>query len=469
MAQWESAVITTAGTTLMSQLLSESAGIEFVSLKIGDGTYTSEEKTESSLKQRTSLKSLKNSYGISTISQTSAVATIKAAMNNQTVEEGYYIKELGIFARKDGTEDTPILFCIVLANEADYFPDNESPAVIVQSLSISLNTVGGSVSITQNMSAYALADDLLTKMNNTNPTGTGSFSLNRKANTTVGDNSFAEGCDNVTSGECSHAEGNLTIASGGCSHAEGASNTSSGIYSHAEGCNNTSSGICSHAEGGNTIASSTYSHAEGGDTTASGTYSHAEGGFTTACGESSHSEGYKTIASGECSHVSGQYNVEDLNDTYAEIVGGGTSITRKNIRTLDWNGNAVYAGDVSYTNDNEEVVSLTASMKYSTNETKTGEIWLDNKPIYRRVVSLGNLPNNTDKQVSFEFSHIDTLVSIDGMANESSNHYKLCDYNNGIDFLVITSSSSNAIIVTTSVNRSSFAGFAILEYTKTTD
>lgn len=124
-----------------------------------------------------------------------------------------------------------------------------------------------------------------------NPVGTGSFSMNRKANTTVGN--------------CSHAEGYDTTASGG--------------YSHAEGYNTTASGGHSHAEGYETIASGYYSHAEGESTIASGTYQH----------------------------VQGKYNVEDTKNEFAHIVGGGTSDTeRKNIHTLDWLGNAIFAGDV---------------------------------------------------------------------------------------------------------------------------
>lgn len=110
-----------------------------------------------------------------------------------------------------------------------------------------------------------------------NPVGTGSFSMNRKANTTVGN--------------------------------------------------------CSHAEGYNTTASGLYSHAEGYETIASGYYSHAEG--------------ESTIASGTHQHVQGKCNVEDTKNEFAHIVGGGTSDTdRKNIHTLDWQGNAVFAGDV---------------------------------------------------------------------------------------------------------------------------
>ena len=124
-----------------------------------------------------------------------------------------------------------------------------------------------------------------------NPTGTGSFSLNRKEGTTIGDYSHAEGHSTTASGTGSHAEGDFTTASGGSSHAEGYNTTASGYHSHAEG--------------GGTIASDDYSHAEGASTRASGIYSHAEGFGSSSSGRFSHSEGKCTAATGDWSHAEG--------------------------------------------------------------------------------------------------------------------------------------------------------------------
>lgn len=89
------------------------------------------------------------------------------------------------------------------------------------------------------------------------------------------------------------------------------------------------------------------SHAEGRNTTASGDYSHAEGYDTTASGEDSHAEGYRTKARGTYQHVQGKFNIEDTNNKYSHIVGNGTnSSSRSNAHTLDWDGNAWFAGTV---------------------------------------------------------------------------------------------------------------------------
>ena len=135
------------------------------------------------------------------------------------------------------------------------------------------------------------------------------------------------------------------IATGQSSHAEGVNTTAAAICSHAEGGGTKAMGAFAHAEGGYTEAA-WYSHAEGGWTKATGFYTHAEGYNTTASGDTSHAEGNYTIATSKNQHVQGAFNIEDSSNTYAHIVGNGDSTARSNAHTLDWNGNAWFAGDV---------------------------------------------------------------------------------------------------------------------------
>lgn len=120
-----------------------------------------------------------------------------------------------------------------------------------------------------------------------------------------------------------------------------------GAGSSAVGMYVIASGDCSHAEGDSTQALGNSSHAEGDSTTASAYCSHAEGNCTTASGENSHAEGASTIASSQNQHVQGKYNIEDLNGTYAHIVGNGEDGKNSNAHTLDWQGNAWYSGKLS--------------------------------------------------------------------------------------------------------------------------
>mgnify|MGYP004713727755 CR=1 FL=1 len=167
-----------------------------------------------------------------------------------------------------------------------------------------------------------------------NPVFTGSMSMNRKEGATIGEYSVAIGKTVEASGECSCAEGKNTTASGWSSHAEGEGTKAKGQTSHAEGDNSIAEGISSHAEGSYAVASGITSHAEGEGTKAYGKSSHAEGSFTTA------SSNYQ--------HVQGKYNIEDKSNKYAHIVGNGKSgMERSNAHTLDWKGNAWFAGKLS--------------------------------------------------------------------------------------------------------------------------
>lgn len=187
----------------------------------------------------------------------------------------------------------------------------------------------------------------------------------RSAGSVIGIYSFAEGLRVTASGETSHAEGVATTASGGVSHAEGWETNASGEWSHAEGWATTASGETSHAEGT--------------DTTASGLRSHAEGSGTTAIGSYSHAEGSRTIARGLAQHVSGKFNIEDTNNTYAEIIGNGTSdANRSNARTLDWNGNEVLAGGLTIDGSTDVGSILTALTADSG--------WIDLSPVFYRKV-----------------------------------------------------------------------------------
>lgn len=96
-----------------------------------------------------------------------------------------------------------------------------------------------------------------------NPEFTGSISMGRKTNTTIGISSIATGSQTTASNQYSHAEGRETIASGQQSHAEGYKTTASGTSSHAEGDSTIASGYSAHAEGAYTLADGDYVHASG--------------------------------------------------------------------------------------------------------------------------------------------------------------------------------------------------------------
>ena len=106
-------------------------------------------------------------------------------------------------------------------------------------------------------------------------------------------------------------------------------------------------GYNASAEGHKNLALGYAAHAEGRENYALGDYSHAEGAYSYAYGNISHVEGSGTIASSNYQHVQGKFNVEDNKGVYVHIVGNGESNSnRSNAHTLDWSGNAWFAGNI---------------------------------------------------------------------------------------------------------------------------
>ena len=171
--------------------------------------------------------------------------------------------------------------------------------------------------------------------------------------TASGMRSHAEGQSSTASAQATHAEGYNTQATATAAHSEGYYTEATGKYSHAEGYMSKTQEQYAHAEGYSNTASGEASHAEGYSTWADGNSSHTEGCYTTASGDYSHAEGFYVEAAGRYQHVQGKYNIVDEDssgnplDTYAHIVGNGTANTkRSNAHTIDWDGNAWFAGDI---------------------------------------------------------------------------------------------------------------------------
>ena len=159
----------------------------------------------------------------------------------------------------------------------------------------------------------------------------------RKANTTIGEQSTAEGHDNTASGQFAHAEGSHTVASGNRAHAEGNTSTASGLESHAEGYQTTADGD--------------YSHAEGNHTHASGDSSHAEGDGAQAVGDYSHAGGIGTIASYEAMTAIGKFNTSNTYGMLLEIGNGEDASHRANAFTVNNDGDAVASHNIVAGND----------------------------------------------------------------------------------------------------------------------
>ena len=176
------------------------------------------------------------------------------------------------------------------------------------------------------------------------------------------------------------------------------------------------------AEGRKTTASGNYSHAEGGGTTASGTVSHAEGDNTTASGTTSHAEGWGTTAQGNNQHVQGKFNITDT--TSAHIVGNGSPSKRSNAHTIDWHGNAWFAGDV-YTGstsgtNKDEGSKVLATKEYV--DSKTSANYTYDKVVY--VLPPSEVTTTTGRTAFTQDSEARTFTAIGAITGEDPVTYE---------------------------------------------
>jgi hypothetical protein len=275
--------------------------------------------------------------------------------------------------------------------------------------------------------------------------------------------SHAEGYATHAEGDYSHAEGNFTHAEGKCSHVEGNFMHAGGDYSHAEGVGyikvyaltgdanattytantveNIVVGAVARCAGTNdnfitakVVAIDIDNKAITFDKTlAAVSLNNKSVNFYLAGitrGNYAHIEGNKTIATGRSQHVQGEYNIIDESyvedDTnarsrYAHIVGNGLSHTeRSNAHTLDWSGNAWFAGDIRIGGTSyDDAISLVPKC---TTITLSKNAWSGNSNPWSQVVTVNGVTANSklDLQptaqqiVSLQSSEITLMLQNDG-------------------------------------------------------
>ncbi|MBO7735626.1 MAG: hypothetical protein J6S67_23875 [Methanobrevibacter sp.] len=116
----------------------------------------------------------------------------------------------------------------------------------------------------------------------------------------------------------------------------------------------------------------------------------------------------------------------------------------------------------------EQVSSL---QTYSTTEINTGMKWIDGKPIYRKVVDFGSLPNNTYKDKDTGIRGVDTVINIRGYSSNGNIVLPLPNASSydEREIQVSFTLSSGVLRITTGDDRTGYTNTkVILEYTKAT-
>lgn len=139
MADWGSTIITNAGKVLMARAHTGTP-LTFTRAAFGDGEHLD----GTVLEQMTFLESEKLSMLLSGIEVVEDQARIRMTVDNSQLAEGFYARELGVFAQDPDDEEGEILYAVAFAGQrGDYIPG--PPQIVEQELNIYVVVGQGSV------------------------------------------------------------------------------------------------------------------------------------------------------------------------------------------------------------------------------------------------------------------------------------------------------------------------------------
>lgn len=157
MAEFRQGVLTTKALQLIANAQAGLVNIQFTKFQIGNGDWGAA-PTMAQLQAATALRSQKGEFPITRVEYVNP-ATSKltlVASNQGNTSGGYYVTEVGVFAK--WTDNTEFLYAIYVteANKADYFPAYNSitPSSITYSVPI---TVANATAVTIDTAAAGIA------------------------------------------------------------------------------------------------------------------------------------------------------------------------------------------------------------------------------------------------------------------------------------------------------------------------
>jgi hypothetical protein len=166
-------------------------------------------------------------------------------------------------------------------------------------------------------------------------------------------------------------------------------------------------------------------------------------------------------------------------DVDPEEYSGTTPLSAANLNAMQ---DGIYEdlGDKSQLNTNSKtnlvnaINSIIDAEIYSTEEVKTNKIWIDGKPIYRKVVDLGTISGTHATKTLYD-GYYDTIVDFDGYKYKSTNKMSLNSDTSSSNWMRVDYYIESSNDLSINVHRNSTGVWTdwsikiIIEYTKTTD
>lgn len=166
------------------------------------------------------------------------------------------------------------------------------------------------------------------------------------------------------------------------------------------------------------------------------------------------------------SYSSGTYTVSATDTTYSNMT-GATSSTAGAAGLVP----APASGDNGKFLRGDGTWQSVAD-NYSTSEVNTGATWIDGKPIYKKTVNFGQLPNATSKRVNPSISNLERVVDMRAMARGQGINTPLpyASASGAANQIEMFLDSTGEIMIAAGDDKSFYSEcYVTIWYTKTTD
>ena len=131
MPNWANLMLTKKGKHLQAKAVAGVA-LEITKMKLGGGVLPAETNPE----DLTDLISPKQNLGITEITVQSGLAKVRSIVTNADLQDGYYIRECGVFAQDP--DEGEILYAIMTDTSPDFLPASGTSVIISEEFSINL-------------------------------------------------------------------------------------------------------------------------------------------------------------------------------------------------------------------------------------------------------------------------------------------------------------------------------------------
>lgn len=142
-------------------------------------------------------------------------------------------------------------------------------------------------------------------------------------------------------------------------------------------------------------------------------------------------------------------------------------LTLKGVKQMETVNQIEYNG----TSYNIQDAEAQKSLVYSQNETDTGKIWIDGKKIYRKVILLPAIARGVEYKIDLSSLTVSNYIQLYGFIKGAENYFMplLNSDEERPTLNAFIGITNNVLRIINGAEREILSGFAVLEYTKTTN